>query len=722
MRPSIEQFLLSCLSRGTYVCLAAALVFAPLAFGGVEPWACAIIAVLAYSALAFALARAAVSGEFRRLLSPMLVPAAVAVALVGVQCLPWPAGLLGAFSSKTLELHQAAGGAADGGATACAPSLYPHATWSAFLLLTAYVALFVATCDYVRSRQELARIAAVILCAGFAVALLGIAQRLSGTHKLYWWREPTHGGLLFGPFVSRNQYASYAGVCLFTGLGLLVARGAGAARSLRHWREGMERSVTGPAHKNFTIAFAVGLIGASVFVSLSRGGILSMLLAFAAVFAAMGLASVGRRRGRYVAAVVIAILGWVTYLGWEPVVRRFSSLGDSLLHLRAGWRWQMLGDAWRMGWQFPLLGTGAGTFRSVYPSFCTLPTRALTDSPHNEYFHVFAEMGLPGVLTLGAAVVLFYATVIRGLRRRRNPYVRGFLAGGLGAPVVVTLHSAVDFPMRSPAVAATMAVCAGLLCRASMIESNKNRQPPSEADAAWALPAGLGEPGAEESANPGAADPPASTTEAPLLPNSLERWLVVVVLVGLAWMLSCDAALNLLRGQLEGQLIRRAGRQGATSGESALAFVAASELSLSQHSPGDAELRAALSDFALAAAPAAGPLRSLELAEKSLELCREAGRLEPMNADYPFRTAVRYASLGRPDLGWVYAEKACRLLPNDPWIRAGLAGAFGAYGVGELAEGYLRDAERLADERGIEAVRPLIADVRGQLKGRAGPP
>ena len=129
-----------------------------------------------------------------------------------------------------------------------------------------------------------------------------------------------------------------------------------------------------------------------------------------------------------------------------------------------------------------------------------------------------------------------------------------------------------------------------------------------------------------------------------------------------------------------------------------------------------------LSVACLAAAPAAGPLHSLELAEKSVELCREAGRLEPMNADYPFRTAVRYASLGRPDLGWVYAEKACRLLPNDPWIRAGLAGAFGAYGVGELAEGYLRDAERLADERGIEAVRPLIADVRGQLKGRAGPP
>jgi len=41
----------------------------------------------------------------------------------------------------------------------------------------------------------------------------------------------------------------------------------------------------------------------------------------------------------------------------------------------------------------------------------------------------------------------------------------------------------------------------------------------------------------------------------------------------------------------------------------------------------------------------------------------------------------------------------------------------------ELFDARVRDtALRLADERGIEAVRPLIADVRGQLKGRAGPP
>jgi O-antigen ligase len=714
MKPTLEQFLRDCLSAGCLVCILAALVFAPLAFGAVEPWAFSIIAVLAYSALALALARSIVAGEVRELLTPVLAPAVFAVGLVGLQCVRWPAWLLGALSPQSLALHRGAE-LVGGPATAFAPSLYPHATHEALLLIGAYVALFVATYDWVRERRHVTRLAGAIVATGFAVALLGIAQKLSGTKGIYWLRQPVHGGSIFGPFVSRNQYAAYANVCLFTGLGLLVARGAGAARSLRHWREGMERSVSGRLHQNFVLAFAIGLIGGSVFLSMSRGGILAMLLAFAAVFAALGAASMGRKKGRYVAAGIIAILGWVTYLGWEPVVRRLATLGGSEVHPQAAWRLMMLRDAWRMGWDFPLTGSGAGTFLSVYPLYRTLPTRAVTDSPHNEYMHVFAETGLPGLLALAALIVLFYAIVVRGMRRRRNPFARGYLAAGLGAPVAVTLHSMVDFPMRAPALAATVAVAAALMCRATGLESKSRTRQAGEADETWVVPASRLNALTMEDPAPAGSDSRSGVADGPFLPGSLERWLVAAVLVGLVWLLACDAALDPLRGELEGRLIQRAEQRGVLADQKALAFVEASRRGLAYHSPGDAQLHSELAGYALSAAGASDRVNGLLLTQKAIELRALAGRMEPVNAEHPFWAAVHYAGLGRPDLGWTWAERACQLLPRDPWVRCYLADAFRAYGSPELAARYLQEAERLAEERKVEEVRPLIAEVRQQL-------
>ena len=151
----------------------------------------------------------------------------------------------------------------------------------------------------------------------------------------------TYGGALFGPFVSRNQFASYAGVCLFVGLGLLVARGARAAGSVTRWQKDMRRALTGHAHQSFLMVYALAVIGAAVIWSLSRGGILALLLSFAGVLVALKAAGFVRSRLLYVGAVAIAILGWVTYLGWEPVVKRLSTLESVARDPLGSWRWMM---------------------------------------------------------------------------------------------------------------------------------------------------------------------------------------------------------------------------------------------------------------------------------------------------------------------------------------------------------------------------------------------
>ena len=707
------------LSKTTSFCLIAALGFAPLAFGAVEPWACSVLALLAYTALAALLIRAVAGGEVRKLATPLLIPAVLALILVALQGIRWPAGLLEHVSPRTAALREAAtalpGG--EGPARSFAPSLYPYATRCALIMLSAYVALFLAAYGHVRSRSEVGKLAAVIVSVGFVVSLLGILQNLSGTHKLYWLRELSQGGAPFGPFVSRNQFAAYAGLCLFVGLGLLLARAAGAAGSLKDWREGLGRKAAGKAHQNALIGFCVAVMGTAVFWSLSRGGILSMLLAFAGVLALVGAASAGRRKGLYVAAVIVMILGWVTYLGWEPVIKRLSTLEDVARDPLSDWRAIMFKDAWRMGLDFPVLGTGAGTFLSVYPLYRTLPTRAVAVSPHDEYVHVFAETGFTGLALLGLAAVLFYVTVIRALARRRNPYVRGLLAGGLGAPLAVMLHSTVDFPMRSPAIAATLAVVAALLCRASHVELIRKQKTSASAESKAVVPAEATDGGGPDAVGARhAPDPGRGRRGRPETP-SLPPLMLPSALVGfIVWLVACNFALDPLRGQLDGSLIHRSQRSIPRDPGRALALIEASERSISGGSPGDAELHADLAALAMDAADAASdPVEKLALADRSLKLRMAAARLEPLNAQHSLWLAIQYLNFGRADLAWAWAERACALLPNDPSVRAYLADAFRAHGYAPLAQAYLQQAERIAGERGVAEAKRLIADVRKRL-------
>ena len=453
--------------------IVSALIFAPLAFGAVEPWAYSVLAVLSCTALAAAAAAALVAGKVRHMAAIMLLPAAAALVLVGLQYARWPVGLVRLASPRAVHIYQDAAppGAGQALHATLSPSLYRQGTRDALIRLSSYVALFAAACTYARSRKQMARLAAVIVAVGFIVSLLGILQSLSGTHRLYWWRELTHGGAPFGPFVSRNQFAAYAGICLFVGLGLLLARLARPARGGAGSRLDPPGTVRKCAHQNLLLGFAASVTGAAVIWSLSRGGILALLLSLAGVLAALKATGLVRSRLLHVGAVAVVAMGLITYLGWEPVLRRFATLENVARDPLGDWRWMMLRDATRIGLDFPILGTGAGTFMSVYPLYRTLPTNALAGSPHNEYVHVFAETGFTGLAILAAAMVLFYRRIIAALSSSKDPFVLGLIAGGIGAPLVVSFHSLVDFPMRSPAIAATLAVAAALLYQAAGMDS-----------------------------------------------------------------------------------------------------------------------------------------------------------------------------------------------------------------------------------------------------------
>jgi O-antigen ligase len=87
---------------------------------------------------------------------------------------------------------------------------------------------------------------------------------------------------------------------------------------------------------------------------------------------------------------------------------------------------------------------------------------AVTNRAHNDYLELAIEAGVPGLLVLAAVVVILARQAI-GQLRDRSPQLRGQAIFATATFTIVALHSQVDYPMRSIALACLAAASAGLL-------------------------------------------------------------------------------------------------------------------------------------------------------------------------------------------------------------------------------------------------------------------
>lgn len=123
----------------------------------------------------------------------------------------------------------------------------------------------------------------------------------------------------------------------------------------------------------------------------------------------------------------------------------------------------------------PWLGTGLGSFSSVFPAYRTEAMPGRIDLAHDDYLENLLELGIPAAIALFAAVFVLFLGCVRGVRRRRRDAI--FACVGVGATVLVAVHASVDFSLQNPAV--TTAYC--LLLGAAVAQSTpRPRQAPDD--------------------------------------------------------------------------------------------------------------------------------------------------------------------------------------------------------------------------------------------------
>ncbi|PTT97032.1 polymerase, partial [Pseudomonas sp. HMWF031] len=112
--------------------------------------------------------------------------------------------------------------------------------------------------------------------------------------------------------------------------------------------------------------------------------------------------------------------------------------------------------------EYGLIGTGGGTFYTVYPQFQSESIQHFYDHAHNEYLQFSIEFGVVGAFVLALLVLLCTKNALSAVRNRRHPLPRGTAFASIMATIGMALHSSVDFPLQAPANTAIFIVLLAL--------------------------------------------------------------------------------------------------------------------------------------------------------------------------------------------------------------------------------------------------------------------
>jgi O-antigen ligase len=206
--------------------------------------------------------------------------------------------------------------------------------------------------------------------------------------------------------------------------------------------------------------FTLGPVGA-LFLSASRAGIFTFFLQFAFLAVLVWTRSLGRHRMAVAATLLLAGTVFVAWLGVEQALARFGQLSKSVLPIRS--RLIMAKDTWRIFLDHPWIGTGWGTFISVYPQYASDYFGGnLVNHAHNDYLEILAETGVVGALTCVALLALLFWLGLARLSSHHEPFALAGRLGALTACFGLLLHGFVDFNFYIPSNALLFLLLAGL--------------------------------------------------------------------------------------------------------------------------------------------------------------------------------------------------------------------------------------------------------------------
>ena len=255
-----------------------------------------------------------------------------------------------------------------------------------------------------------------IIVISFSIAVFGIVQKLSYNGKIYWIIQKTSS--YFGPYINYDHAAGYLEMCTFLSIAVFLAKISSS--SFAHVRKLKDKFLwfsTKEANMTLVYLFISVVMTTALFLTTSRGGIMSFCAALAIFYLVCVICAERRKRKRILLTsltVLVFMTIMILWVGPESTVDRFKGLNiivRKVIHERSilsEIRPQMWKDTIAMIRDFPVFGVGFGDYIYIFPKYRTFALKwGVLRYAHNDYLHFIAEMGTVGAIFLSGFLVWY---------------------------------------------------------------------------------------------------------------------------------------------------------------------------------------------------------------------------------------------------------------------------------------------------------------------------
>lgn len=387
------------------------------------------------------------------------------IILAGLQIIPMPEFLVALISPKAHEMQAVAH------VSTFYFSLDPGQTGISFLKLLAYFCLFICTLLLVDSEKRIKLLLTTMVAAGTIQAIYGALEiLLSAPQSLVFGLDVNESAT--GSFVYKNHYANFLMMCLAAGIGLMVASlQKDQMNSPKDW---MRSIATAMLSSKALIRISLVIMVIALVMSRSRMGNTAFFVAMTIV-SLMTLFLVRQRsKGLTILIMsmfVIDLLIVSTWFGLEKVQQRLAETS-----LQQESRDEVIRDALPMVLDFPITGTGAGSFYSTFPAYKTTDVDAFYDQAHNDFLQMTIEYGVPSISILAFLVSFAFYKSARAMRHRRSSIFKGTSFACCMVIIGMLLHMTVDFPLQGFANASYFVIFISLSVIISSLQLQRPRR------------------------------------------------------------------------------------------------------------------------------------------------------------------------------------------------------------------------------------------------------
>jgi O-antigen ligase len=386
--------------------------------------------------------------------------------LILFQLLPLPPGILKTLSPKTFELRNSLSSFDSQLLTLNSKfqiSFFPFATQVEFFKWLTFIGLFFFLLhskildDKYRVMRQLI---IVIMLVGVIESLYGMFEFFSG-HKYILQRSmEDRMAFVTGTFINRNHFAGYLLMVIPLSVGFLFSREAMHIGRSKGWRERLS-SLDG---KTLLIGFSVIMMILGLLFSASRMGISSLLLSFTLLSLLFRNPSKEHKFSRTSILILGLALLWAAWIGLDAVISRFLTSSEDFKG-----RWEFWVNTFQIFKDFPIFGSGLGTFAWVFPMYRSFHLIGIATHAENDFLQLGSEVGIVGIGLLLILFLFLLYKAISGIRLLSHRESRRYIAiGGLVGILALMFHSIVEKNIQVPSNAFLYTILWAIVLRISL--------------------------------------------------------------------------------------------------------------------------------------------------------------------------------------------------------------------------------------------------------------